>query len=241
MESRSRILLGVIAALFISVTSVLAEAQLTNASTDCPDNASVWLMVNDSYLCSGTLVAMDWVLTSAHCVEDFQYGYGGLDDMGASYWEASIEHVILHPLWAGGGPEPADHLHDLAMVWMTEAAPREYALAGPLDAAVGTAVTLDGYGSTGVFRRDYGVHRCGTAVVDQYVDGLWGFNTAPGEVAACLGDSGAGVYAGGELGAVISGAEAPLAILACRTGTVWAAPVDVTWINAVVGYTAQSP
>lgn len=107
---------------------------------------------NSVLICSGTLVAQDLVITSAHCLEEhkgllqhveFEAGRTGSRSLAVS---GAIE-VIQHPVWSFASG-PSRHLYDIAVVRLARPIPEERVqpiALFPADREIPAEVALLGY------------------------------------------------------------------------------------------------
>ena len=179
-----------------SVSAALLQAEVIGPQTRIVNGTAtsgypaVGLIGGDGEdFCSGTLIAPQYVLTAAHCVEGVANTAGQFTIGGRTY---HTERVFVHPGYTGNvGNDSSD---DLGIYKLSEAvvgiAPIPLFRGTP---QVGQILTLVGFGGGGTgttgSNGDFGIKRVGTTPIDEVSRTLisWNFdnnsesNTAPGD------------------------------------------------------------
>ena len=127
--------------------------------------------------CSGTLVAADVVLTSAHCLD------GPIDQVVVQHRAARVAQCERHPAYDAGQPA-----HDIGYCRLAEPLPGAIALDDGPEPEIGATVSLAGFGVSDPLSRAARAFR----VVTTSVVGVEPERLAVGSATAtaCRGDSG---------------------------------------------------
>lgn len=175
---------------------------VTNGAAD-PGHPSVVAIVDSSghTACSGTVIDPHFVLTAAHCVVP-ELAHGARVVSGASVaspaGSAPVAALRTHPGW-----DSSTFANDAGIVVLGAAAPVPPATLATAPPAVGSLVTVVGWGETTADAGDYGTKREGTARVTAV--GTLSFDLDPGPSQPCVGDSGGAAFPGGAAGELLVG------------------------------------
>lgn len=159
-------LLGLTACCNLLAVSVNAAPPLRIVNGEvAQEGAYPWMVSLQEYgqhICGATLIAPYWVLTAAHCLDDYKYilpsipsalslkmGFNASFSTGDDYQKLSLAAAYLHPEWNFNHP---DVPHDLALIKLSEAANSSYVrIASPSimpDAVAGIDALALGWGYT---------------------------------------------------------------------------------------------
>jgi hypothetical protein len=182
---------------------VLAAGVVPLVTHGLPDTAhpGVVAIVDPAGLafCSGTLIDPHFVLTAAHCVgPSFPQGSRAVIGEAATSPAASapIATFRVHPAF-----DPGTLTDDAALLVLSAPLPVTPVPLGSAAPAVGSEVTVVGWGETTGDAGDFGTKRVGTARVT-VLDALT-FQVAPDPSQPCAGDSGGpALLASGASGAI---------------------------------------
>jgi secreted trypsin-like serine protease len=174
------------------------SSPIVGGTTDNGDPAVVAIINNNQgYLCTGTLIDTDVVLTAGHCTEDtvashYQVG-GGVDPVSAATFVANATTVAHHPSFdpnnIQAGFDTGVLVLDLSSVQGTLPAPLAWQSATDDAAyAAGTTFTAVGYGITSGGGSDSGTKRKVTLTISQEFSN--GFEYGSATANTCNGDSG---------------------------------------------------
>ncbi len=185
-----------------------------------------WLHINNSTLCTGTLIGSKTVLTAAHCI---QTGKSHVFYVGGSSYTATS--TTFH-----NGFNPTTKDNDIAIVTLATAPTVTPTPISGWAPTVGQSLTLIGYGKTSSGSDDAGTKRTATNTVATVSSQKFTFNGTGGGIGnTCFGDSGGPAFAsfdGTEVQVgVTSGGSDPCGTL----GVDMRADAYYSWINIKSG------
>ena len=110
-------LVGAVATAAVVVPALSAHA-ITGGQTAAPGQFPyfAWVTHSGDPICGGTVIESSWVLTAAHCVDNFPPPELVLAEIRGSLWRA-VE-IKIHPQWNG----EQRYGHDLAIIRLAEGA-----------------------------------------------------------------------------------------------------------------------
>ena len=169
----------------------LEHQPIVNGQLDAAHPASVALTVAGQPFCSGTLVTPTVVVTAAHCIspeiggvqwEVVEVFFGS--DVSAGGVFIPLEDGLGHPNWDTSLQAPEN---DIAVLRLQEAAPVAPVPIADLP-AIGTELTLVGFGLTQANGGGGGVKRVAQATIAERFGSVFSMELAPS--GTCNGDSG---------------------------------------------------
>ncbi len=160
--------------------------------------SEVGAVYNDSFngICTGTVIAPQWVLTAGHCVLKTEGGSTAASPSKLSYHEGKrpgsgkssgtdVDAVFLHPNYGGANRS------DLALMFLAEETDGGEMPLGRATPREGWPVLLVGYGKTTTNGSNQGTKRVARNTIESVSPEIMFFmDTGDGEGNLCNGDSG---------------------------------------------------